>query len=133
LRKCASVQKAFELIPEDRECVAYADSKWEGEKDTEHSKIRHVISEARSVIEKEHNQEADFYVCCSTRQKGETWKNSYHLIVKNLVFATNHDGAMKAFWKHIQDRLSDRMMSGTGLTRTRGHTSSTWQSTLATT
>jgi hypothetical protein len=50
---------------------------------------------------------AEVYVCCSTRQKGETWKNSYHLVVKNLVFATNHGGAMKVFWKRIQDRLSD--------------------------
>ena len=97
----------FELIPVSRECAAYADFEWEGEKDTEHSKMRLVVSEVRSVFEEEHNRVAEVYVCCSTRQKSETWKNSYHLVVKNLVFKTNHGGAMKAFWKRIQDRLSD--------------------------
>jgi len=96
----------FELIPVLSECAAYADFEWEGEKDTEHSKMRLVVSEVRNVFEEEHNRAAEVYVCCSTRQKGETWKNSYHLVVKNLVFATNHGGAMKAFWGRVRDRLS---------------------------
>jgi hypothetical protein len=108
MHKCPEGKRSgFELIPVFRECAAYADFEWEGEEDTEHSKMRLVVSEVRSVFEEEHNRVAEVYVCCSTRQKGETWKNSYHLVVKNLVFATNHGGAMKAFWKRIQDRLSD--------------------------
>jgi hypothetical protein len=96
----------FELIPDLRECVAYADLEWEGEEDAEHSKMRHVISVVRSVFEKAHNRKAEVYVCCGTRRKRETWKNSYHLIVKNLVFETNH-GAMKRDWQKIKTLLSD--------------------------
>jgi hypothetical protein len=107
MRKCPEgARYGFELIPDLRECVAYADLEWEGEEDAEHSKMRHVISVVRIVFEKTHNRKAEVYVCCSTRRKGETWKNSYHLIVKNLVFKTNH-GAMKVFWKHVQTLLSD--------------------------
>ena len=80
MRKCPEgARYGFELIPDLRECVAYADLEWEGEEDAEHSKMRHVISVVRRVFEKEHNREAQVYVCCSTRRKSETWKNSYHL------------------------------------------------------
>ena len=107
MRKCPEgARYGFELIPDLRECVAYADLEWEGEEDAEHIKMRHVIKVVRSVFEKAHNRKAEVYVCSSTRRKRETWKNSYHLIVKNLVFKTNH-GAMKRFWQQIKTLLSD--------------------------
>jgi len=54
---------------------------------------------------KTHQCKAELVVSCSTRVIDEItgrWKNSYHVVITNLVFKNNHDGAMAAFWTQFR-------------------------------
>ena len=51
-----------------------------------------------------HECEAKVFTACSSRvadAKAGLWKNSYHMVIENLVFPNNHDGAMAAFWRNF--------------------------------
>ena len=86
LLKCpADKRHAYELIRSDRPCVAYADIEWEGEKDTEHEIVRKIVSVVRGICKDKLGIEAEVCVSCSTRRKTGSWKNSYHVVVRNLV------------------------------------------------
>ena len=55
-----------------------------------------------------YGRDPKLYVGCSTRPvaQSQRWKNSYHLVVPDIAFENNHDGAMEKFWDDIRDRLN---------------------------
>ena len=59
-----------------------------GEKDTNHGRMAHVVLPAiRAQVKRQYNKDAEIYVACGSRPTDEnTWKNSYHVTVANLVF-----------------------------------------------
>ena len=80
-----------------------------GDCDSAHNKLRALVAELRAYCRAEYGRAIKLYVSCSTRvndEKAGLWKNSYHLVLKDLVFQNNHGGAMKAFWAAICKRLS---------------------------
>jgi len=45
-----------------------------------------------------HDLELDFYVSTCSRMKNQSiFKNSFHIVVNNVIFPNNHDGMMKDF------------------------------------
>ena len=97
----AGRRHGYEFILEDTPCRAYADVEWEGEHDAKHEKIRALVRRLRGYCLKTHQCSTEPVVSCSTRVKDEItgrWKNSYHVVITNLVFDNNHDGVMHAFW-----------------------------------
>ena len=95
----------YEMIVENKPCRNYTDVEWEGDHDAKHEKIRVFVRHLRAYCKKAHPCEAELVVSCSTRVINETagrWKNSYHIVVTNLVFKNNHDGVMAEFWNQFK-------------------------------
>jgi hypothetical protein len=62
----------------------------------QHDYIRRVIQDIRAFFRKD-GREPEVYVSCGSRQTGDQkFKHSYHIAVENYVFASNHDGYLKA-------------------------------------
>ena len=100
---------AYEVIRECSPCRNYADIEWVGDHDTTHTKIRALVAELRAYCRAEYGRAFKLYVGCSTRSNDERaglWKNSYHLVLGDLLFENNHGGGMAAFWAAIRKRLS---------------------------
>jgi len=114
----------YELLLENRPCKLYLDVEWEtsgGGADTAASETMEAICRAvthkirrdfrptaadaqASAASKKEEQlawqqlELDFYVSTCSRVKSvNVFKNSFHVVVNNLIFPNNHDGMMKQF------------------------------------
>lgn len=101
---------AYEIISENKPCRTYTDVEWVGEHDDAHEKMRALVMLVRGYCMRVHECEAKVFTACSSRvvdAKAGLWKNSYHLVITNLVFPNNHDGAMAAFWRNfIREHLA---------------------------
>ena len=98
----AKERHGYELILADTACKNYTDIEWEGPRDDQHEKLIKLVSRLRAFSKAKYDCNPELYVCCSTRPKDVErglWKNSYHIVFGNLVFASNHGGAMRAFWE----------------------------------
>ena len=95
---------AYEIIVENKPCRTYADVEWVGERDNKHEAMRLLVQLLRDYCWRAYKCSAEVFVACSSRAvdaKEGSWKNSYHLVIKNLVFQNNHCGGMKAFWENF--------------------------------
>ena len=89
----------YEVIPERISCRAYMDIEWIGEPDADHSRLANIVSIVRENVKNTFELSPEIYVCCGTRPSNDgLTKHSYHLVIFNLVFETNHDGEMKRFF-----------------------------------
>ena len=94
----------YELIPENVSCRAYLDVEWEGEQDKDHATLARLLQELRKLIRDKFSRDPQIHVLCGTRlKKDQIFKNSYHIIISNVVFERNHDGQMKGLFASIQD------------------------------
>jgi hypothetical protein len=82
-------------------CRNYADIEWIGDRDDSHTKIRALIQKIRDFTEREFKIKPALYVCCSSREKDGCYKNSYHVVFRDLHFENNHGGPMKRFWNDL--------------------------------
>ena len=89
----------YEIISQSLPCKLYLDVEWEGSQDSTHMRIRDIMSCMRSFCRYKLNIEhLEIYVSCSSRQKENgVFKNSYHVVVRNVMFSCNDDGNMKGF------------------------------------
>ena len=113
---------AFEQIPHDTPCRPYADVEWEGVRDETHALMRRMCSALRGYCARVFPGKCmQLYVSCSTRPgKGGVWKNSYHLHIRNVVFASNHNGQMRRFWEAFaREELAEGMWYWTKTTAAR--------------
>ena len=93
----------YELILEQSPCKAHADIEWIGKAEEGHGRIRKVVRSLREKLLVDFPQHvAEIYVLCGSRtlQNGD-FKHSYHVIVGNMVFPTNHDGQMQHFFSSL--------------------------------
>ena len=100
---------SYEVIRERTPCRNYADIEWVGVRDRKHSKVHALLQEIRGLCKTKYGRDPEIYVGCSTRcvdEQAGLWKNSYHIICPNLVFESNHGGAMNAFWEELRGKLS---------------------------
>lgn len=106
----AKERRGYELILADTACKNYTDIEWEGPRDDQHEKLIKLVSRLRAFSKAKYDCNPELYVCCSTRPKDVErglWKNSYHIVFGNLVFDTNHGGAMRAFWDGLKAQLNN--------------------------
>jgi len=104
LRRLSSVERCmYELIPEDSLCRAHADIEWIGDPSEGHRRILMVLEALRQKIRVDFpHQTAEVYVLCGSRElKNKEFKHSYHVIVGNMFFPSNHDGDMEEFFKSV--------------------------------
>ena len=101
LKLSAGTRYAYELIRTDKACRNYADIEWIGDRDDSHTKIRALIQEIRDFTEKKFKIKPALYVCCSSREKDGCYKNSYHVVFRDLHYENNHDGSMECFWTDL--------------------------------
>ena len=91
----------YEVIQEDMPCAGYIDAEWYGERDDHtHNRIRKCLAALR-VYCRQDGREPEIYVCCGSRQEGDHFKNSYHIIVANFVFRASNSNVLKKFSKNI--------------------------------
>ena len=91
----------YELIRIGSVCRNYADIEWIGDRDDSHTKIRALIQKIRDFTEREFKIKPALYVCCSSREKDGCYKNSYHVVFRDLHYENNHGGPMKQFWTDL--------------------------------
>lgn len=118
----------YELIPQGQLCRAYADFEWLGDPDEKHSRIEMVTKALRAKLKElfPHGT-AEIYVLCSSREtssgstapishpptSGDTggaalsFKHSYHIVVSNVIFQSNHDKSMQSFFESIVEDDND--------------------------
>jgi hypothetical protein len=88
---------AYELIPINTRCRAYADVEWVGEADTQHATLKRILAflrnEATKLFPKKKADEWEIHVACGTRPRSERIKHSYHITIFNLIFERNEDMA----------------------------------------
>ncbi len=91
---------AYEFIPESARCKAYMDVEWRSDTNEGHTRIREIVAEVRSRFKQQFNErEPEIYVCCGSRPDPTSgFKNSYHVVIGNMVFQCNHDGLMRRFF-----------------------------------
>jgi len=97
----AGKRYAYELIRIGSVCRNYADIEWIGDRDDSHTKIRALIQKIRDFTEREFKIKPALYVCCSSREKDGCYKNSYHVVFRDLHYENNHGGPMKQFWTDL--------------------------------
>lgn len=91
----------FEQIQKNKGCRAYGDVEWVGAADKGHTRMREFCKRLRGWCRDKHGLRAELYVntsSCATREPG-VYKHSYHVVISNLIFASNHSGAMQQFWR----------------------------------
>lgn len=100
LRLPADKRFLFEQIPPER-CRAYADVEWKGAPDAGHTRMREFCKRLHSWCRDKHALRAELYVNTSSYATSEpgVHKHSYHVVIRNLIFANNHSGTMQRFWK----------------------------------
>jgi hypothetical protein len=101
LKLPAGERYAYELIRVGSVCRNYADIEWIGDRDDSHTKIRALIQKIRDFTEREFKIKPALYVCCSSREKDGCYKNSYHVVFRDLHYENNHGGPMKQFWTDL--------------------------------
>ena len=94
------LRAGYELIPANQPSAAYMQVEFTtNEPDTHHVRLSHVCGHYRHLILKELGVHAEIFVACNTHQeKGGRFRNSYQVVIPNVVFACNHDGVMKHFF-----------------------------------
>jgi len=111
-----SLRWAYELIPEATACKGYMDIEWIGPPDPGHSKLSMIIYSLRTKVKEQYSINPEIFVACGTRRsKADLLKHSYHVVVDNLVFQSNHEGDMKRFFQleeeedwYYQDKNGNR-------------------------
>lgn len=91
----------FEQIQKHKRCRAYADVEWVGAADVGHTRMREFCKRLRGWCRDKYGLRAELYVntsSCETREPG-VYKHSYHVVIGNLIFASNHGGSMQQFWR----------------------------------
>ena len=101
LKLPAGKRYAYELIRVGSVCRNYADIEWIGDRDDSHTKIRALIQKIRDFTEREFKIKPALYVCCSSREKDGCYKNSFHVVFRDLHYENNHGGPMKQFWTDL--------------------------------
>ena len=101
LKLPAGKRYMYELIRVGSVCRNYADIEWIGDRDDSHTKIRALIQKMRDFTEREFKIKPALYVCCSSREKDGCYKNSYHVVFRDLHYENNHGGSMKQFWTDL--------------------------------
>jgi len=93
----------YELILEQSPCKAHADIEWIGKAEEGHGRIRKVVRALRErLLDDFPHHTAEIYVLCGSRvAENGRFKHSYHVIVGNMVFPTNHDGQMRHFFSSL--------------------------------
>jgi hypothetical protein len=94
------LRAGYELILPDHPARGYLDIEFITEEpDVHHTRLATVCAHYREKVRKEFGIEAEIFAVCGTRKdKDGLFKNSYHVTIRNLVFACNHDGVMKHFF-----------------------------------
>ena len=112
----------YEIILEGQPCKLYLDVEWEtdGAVDgqasetvdaicssvTENVRKQFIPAPTPALSEEEKKQQVEawrdlkpeFYISTCSRMKNKTvFKNSFHIVVHNVIFPNNHDGMMKEF------------------------------------
>jgi len=102
----------YEIVIADRPCKLYLDVEWEtmGVDPAAFPTIQNICAAIAAKIhalpDREHDV-PDFYrsTCSRSRRPkkdgGFDYKNSFHIVVCNVVFDNNHDGAMKEFVEQL--------------------------------
>jgi len=135
----------YEIILEGQPCKLYLDVEWETEGDVDGKASATVDAICSSVTEnvrkqfiptstpemtdeeKQQQEEAwkdlqlEFYISTCSRMKNTTvFKNSFHIVVHNVIFPNNHDGMMKEFITSLgfPDRIDKTVYSRNRCIRT---------------
>jgi hypothetical protein len=135
----------YEIILEGQPCKLYLDVEWETEGDVDGKASATVDAICSSVTEnvrkqfiptstpemtdeeKQQQEEAwkdlqlEFYISTCSRMKNATvFKNSFHIVVHNVIFPNNHDGMMKEFITSLgfPDRIDKAVYSRNRCIRT---------------
>ena len=102
----------YEIVVADRPCKLYLDVEWEtmGVDPAAFPTIQNICDAIAAKIRALPNREndvLDFYrsTCSRSRRPkkdgGFDYKNSFHIVVCNVIFDNNHDGAMKEFVQQL--------------------------------
>ncbi len=125
----------YELIPQGQPCRAYADLEWLGNPQEKHARIEMVAKTLRAKLKVLFPHDtAEIYVLCSSRatapagtahatiseddmnslgsstqadRDSPTYKHSYHVVVSNVIFPSNHDESMHKFFESLIDEEDD--------------------------
>ena len=92
---------ALEWIPADTRCKGFVDVDIKGEPDTHHKQLADIVQWIREKFRREFSSDLvlEIHVCCGSRYTSEgEYKNSYHIVINNLIFENNHDGTMQNFF-----------------------------------
>ena len=111
----------YEMILEGERCKLYLDVEWETPSgpdvqataiieaicaaiaDKRKTVLRSVAvpnstqAELQMAIQAWRDLELQMYISTCSRIKGSVFKNSFHVVVHNMIFPNNHDGMMKEF------------------------------------
>ena len=94
----------YEVIVQGGLCRSYADIEWMGEKDTGDTVMHEILQLVRIEARKQFEREPKISVTQGSRAAGDSYKNSYHITIANIVYDNNHKGGkMKLFWQGISD------------------------------
>jgi len=90
----------YELICENTKCKGYLDVEWIGPLDVDHKKLQMITAALRAKLLSESNIIAELYVACGSRKTSDPdlMKHSYHIVIDNVIFESNHDGTMKSYF-----------------------------------
>lgn len=100
MRLAPDARFLFEQIEREKPCRAYADVEWMGAADPGHTRMREFCRRLHAWCAQRYEMRPELYVntsSCATAEPG-VHKHSYHVVIRNLIFPTNHTGEMSEFW-----------------------------------
>ena len=105
----AAKKSGYEIILRDSPCRLYLDVEWEslGSVDKQaDEKVQAICKCISKSISSRYSRtiqyDIDFYISTCSRMKNDTvFKNSFHIIARNIIFPNNHSGEMEYFVREL--------------------------------
>ena len=102
-------KSGYEIILRDSPCRLYLDVEWEtfGSVDVDaDAKVQSICESISKTIKSQYSRtiqyDVDFYISTCSRMKNDTvFKNSFHIIARNIIFPNNHNGEMEHFVREL--------------------------------
>jgi len=118
LRKPETERHGFECVKPGKACKLYFDIEWYGPYDPKREYLLQCMEAIRAHLTLVYGSVIfELYVTCGSRDVSPgIFKNSFHIVVGNVVFSSNHEGAMKRCVAAIKASLGETTKHGIDMT-----------------